>query len=96
MKKFLFGVAVAATTLGITSAPALAGEITGNGRSLKTSPTTIQGRSACAWSGLNDEFVLLGTGTRTQSYATDIVHTGAKKSAPTPGYFCNPNTVFVE
>lgn len=34
---------------------ALAGEITGNGKSLKTSPTTVHGRSECAFSGLQDD-----------------------------------------
>jgi len=37
------------------SGVALAGEITGNGKSLKNSDGTLNGRSACAFSGREDD-----------------------------------------
>jgi hypothetical protein len=42
--------------LGLGANAALAGEVTGNGKSLKNADGTLNGRSACAFSGLNDTF----------------------------------------
>ncbi len=56
-KKHLIGAALcAATILGAGSSPALAGEITGNGKSLQIAPHTLHGKSICAFSGLNDTY----------------------------------------
>ena len=46
--------ACALSALLALSAAATAGEITGNGKSLKNDDGTLNGRSACAFSGLND------------------------------------------
>jgi hypothetical protein len=46
----------ASLTLSIGASAALAGEITGNGKSLKNSDGTLNGRSICAFSGLNDSY----------------------------------------
>ncbi|CAN5590002.1 hypothetical protein BH20CHL7_BH20CHL7_06510 [soil metagenome] len=40
--------------LGVGSA--LAGEVTGSGKSLKNEDGTLNGKSACAFSGLNDTY----------------------------------------
>jgi hypothetical protein len=37
------------------SSTAVAGEITGNGKSLKNDDGTLNGKSECAWSGREDE-----------------------------------------
>ena len=44
--------ALAVAFLGIS--PAVAGEITGNGTSLKNEDGTLNGNSLCAYSGIND------------------------------------------
>jgi hypothetical protein len=41
--------------LTMSTGTALAGEITGNGRSLKNDDGTLNGKSECAWSGREDE-----------------------------------------
>jgi hypothetical protein len=41
---------------GLGLGEASAGEITGNGKSLKNEDGTLNGRSACAFSGQNDTF----------------------------------------
>jgi hypothetical protein len=46
--------ALAIVSLGANAA--LAGEITGNGKSLKNPDGTLNGRSECAFSGLNDTY----------------------------------------
>lgn len=45
-----------AAILNLLAGGAIAGEITGNGKSLKTGPHTLHGKSACAFSGLNDTY----------------------------------------
>ena len=47
-----------ALALAFCGATASAGEITGNGKSLKTGEHSVQGKSICAFSGLNDEYIL--------------------------------------
>lgn len=55
MRKKMVGVAVfAAMLVGGGANAAFAGEITGNGKSLKP----LSAKSICAFSGLNDEYVL--------------------------------------
>ncbi len=66
ISRALVGLVVCATALiGVGASSASAGEITGGGRSLATVPTgnperpfVIHGKSICAYSGLNDEYVL--------------------------------------
>lgn len=48
---------VAATViLSAMATPSYAGEITGNGKSLKQDDGTLHGASICAFSGINDNF----------------------------------------
>ena len=57
--RILRGLAVAACAVTITSAgagAAFAGEITGNGKSLKIGEHALHGASICAFSGLNDTY----------------------------------------
>lgn len=67
-----FLAALALTTLGATAS--YAGEVTGNGDSLKDADGHLKGHSVCAFSGLNDTYsgnpdVPDGDGfTRTQSW----------------------------
>jgi hypothetical protein len=44
----------AACVLAVAANSAVAGEITGNGKILKNSDGTLNGKSECAYSGLND------------------------------------------
>lgn len=77
--------------------PAVAGEVTGNGE-----PIDINGRSECAYSGLNDhEPDPRDPGAHTQNYGT-LVALGIVNPqfldpnaeapfVPIPGFACNPN-----
>ena len=47
-------VACAASILYMAASAAFAGEITGNGKSLKNADGTLNGKSACAFSGRED------------------------------------------
>lgn len=49
-------VAATALTLTVGANAALAGEVTGNGKSLKTNDGGLHGKSICAYSGLNDTY----------------------------------------
>jgi hypothetical protein len=46
----------AALILGLGANAVFAGEITGNGKSLKNSDGTLNGNSICSFSGLNDTY----------------------------------------
>ncbi|OGO51499.1 MAG: hypothetical protein A2Z32_03410 [Chloroflexi bacterium RBG_16_69_14] len=89
-----FGVAVtaAAVVLTLSAGAALAGEITGNGKSLKP----LHANSICAFSGQNDdpeeEFPFGG---RVQSYGYSVVRNGLKAVAPSPGFACNGDHGFL-
>jgi hypothetical protein len=52
MRRAIVGAALAAMTVGLMSGPALAGEITGNGK--PTPINSYQAGSICSFSGLND------------------------------------------
>lgn len=57
MHRTLTLAAVAATfALSALAAPAQAGEITGNGKSLKQDDGSLHGNSICAFSGVNDNW----------------------------------------
>jgi hypothetical protein len=82
---------------------ALAGEVTGNGRSLKVEDskwgTGLHSRSFCAFSGQNDNPAStdpVNPGGRVQSYGFSVVRAGAKAFAPSPSVGCNPNAGFEE
>jgi hypothetical protein len=72
MKKFGLGVATAAAVLSLTASVALAGEVTGNGKSLEP----LHSNSICAYSGLNDDPTGInpdnGPPGRTQSFGQDV------------------------
>jgi len=50
------GTVAATIVLTALAAPAQAGEITGNGKSLKQDDGSLHGNSACAFSGINDNW----------------------------------------
>lgn len=81
----------------LASAPAAAGEVTGNGN-----PIDVNARSECAFSGLNDNTPdPRDPGGFTQSYGTNVgqfdlidpddLDPNAEFFQPIPGYACNPN-----
>ena len=55
-KRRLAIIAATALTLTVGANAALAGEVTGNGKSLKNSDGSLNGKSICAYSGLNDTY----------------------------------------
>ena len=55
-KRRLAIVAATALTLTVGANAALGGEVTGNGKSLKNSDNRLNGKSICAYSGLNDTY----------------------------------------
>lgn len=108
MRKSVLVVAATGVAVLGMSAPAFAGEITGNGKTLEP----LNGKSICAYSGLNDE-ITADEPTRTQSYGTFLqlygkwtaegmgTTTGAgiqavKGMLPSPGFACNPTSDFEE
>ena len=53
--RFAAAISVAALALSLTGGAVFAGEITGNGKSLKQDDGTLHARSHCAFSGQNDD-----------------------------------------
>ena len=84
------GVAVcAASILGLISAGAFAGEITGNGKWIAGSPDApLNGKSACAYSGQED----LNNGQHSQSWGQipKAVRAILTLIGMNPGIACNP------
>ena len=56
VKKTLLGAAICAGVIVGGTGASFAGEITGNGKSLKTGTGELHGASICAFSGLNDTY----------------------------------------
>lgn len=91
-------IAMAAFSAGMGAASA--GEITGNGKSLKTEDGTLHGRSECAFSGYNDTYsgdpsVPDEDGfTRTQNWGQipKVVRDEIAGFGAHPGQSCNPTT----
>lgn len=95
MKKMMVGAALCvATVAGLGVAPAMAGEITGNGERPMVigqdgEHNLLNARSACAFSGLNDEFIEGDeTADRTQNWGHIPGHQGAGRFGP--GTECRP------
>ncbi len=96
ISRALVGLVVCATALiGVGASSASAGEITGGGRSLATVPTgnperpfVIHGKSICAYSGLNDEYVLAD-----EDDKDDFARVQNPAEAPpgVAGFACNPS-----
>jgi hypothetical protein len=86
----------AAVFVCLSASPALAGEITGTGKSLEP----LHGRSICAYSGLNDDPEGLdpenGPPGRTQSFGQDVRNGFIDPRQFNPGDACNPNAEFGE
>ena len=85
---------------GLSAAPAFAGEITGNGKWIAGSEEApLHGKSECAYSGQNDEYVLGDTSApRAQSWGhvvTEFVPV-VGGGAGVPGAACNPTSGFEE
>lgn len=56
MRRSLIVAILAMLMVMVLATAALAGEVTGNGKSLKNDDGTLNGHSECAFSGLNDTF----------------------------------------
>ena len=86
------GITAAATGLIFLAASgAFAGEITGNGKSLKNDDGTLNGKSACAFSGRQDNYeddVGIFRSMITQNWGQ--VFKELKAVFPHPGTACNP------
>ena len=83
--------ACATALLSLVASAALAGEITGNGKSLKNPDGTLNGKSACAFSGRQDNFEEdegLFKNMLTQSWGQ--LFKELKAVFPHPGNACNP------
>jgi hypothetical protein len=81
----------AASILCLAASAAVAGEITGNGKSLKNADGTLNGRSACAFSGRQDNFAAdegLFRHMLTQSWGQ--IFKDIRSVLPGPGVSCNP------
>jgi len=96
MKRLGVAVAAAAVVLSLGAGAVFAGEITGNGKSLEP----LNGRSICAYSGLNDDpNAEFPEGGRVQSYG-QLVKIGLKDFldalGASPGVACNPTRGFEE
>jgi hypothetical protein len=96
-KKLLAITGLLALGSAVASGPAVAGEVTGSGKLIE-----INGRSECAYSGLNDNTPdPRDPGGRTQSYGTNVgqfdlvdpsdLDPTAPYFQPIPGWACNPN-----
>ena len=92
-------VAACATALvGTGASAAAAGEITGKGKSLATVetgdpdfPLVIHGKSICAYSGLNDEYVQAQLNDDPRDDAVPPrVQTPAEAPPGIPGFACSP------
>jgi ABC-type transport system substrate-binding protein len=72
MRRFGVAVSVATVVLSLTASAALAGEITGNGKTLEP----LHAHSICAYSGLNDDPTGIdpnnGPPGRVQSFGQDV------------------------
>ena len=81
---------------GLSASPALAGEVTGNGKSLKP----LHGKSICAFSGLNDDPTGIdprnGPPGRVQSFGQDVKLGFIDPKQFNPGDACNPNAAHGE
>lgn len=80
-------IAISATIFGLGVAPALAGEITGNG---KATAAPDNANSICAFSGLNDDPELPPVG-RVQNWGHTMLFFDLNPKDFNPGDACNPH-----
>jgi hypothetical protein len=91
MRKRMLGAVIGVTAImSMSAGPALAGEITGNGKWIAgTEEAAVHGKSECAYSGQNDEYVLGDSSApRTQSWGQIVAEVGPLGGGP--GQACNP------
>jgi hypothetical protein len=100
MRRVFAVVACTTAVMGLGAGSALAGEITGNGKWIAGSEEApLHGKSACAYSGQNDNFVLGNEVpdedgfTRTQSWGQVVRNAGPLRGA---AFGCNPNRAEAE
>ena len=96
VRRFITVLVAAVMVLSLTASAAFAGEITGKGKTpmvvevTEDGHTILHGKSACAFSGLNDEFVLgLPNDGRTQNWG-QIPKAVRDTFGFNPGDACNP------
>jgi hypothetical protein len=96
MRRIFAVLACTAAVVGVGAGSALAGEITGNGKWIAGSDdAALHGKSECAYSGVNDNFVLgnpvpdADGFTRTQSWGQVARQTHGALGG-VPGTACNP------
>jgi hypothetical protein len=89
-KRMLVAALCAAAAASLSAGPALAGEITGNGKWIAgTEEAPLNGKSECAYSGQNDEHVLGDeSAARAQSWGQLVAEAGPMGGGP--GFACNP------
>jgi hypothetical protein len=92
MRKKFAAVVCAAALAGLSAGSALGGEITGNGKWIAGSEEApLNGKSECAFSGQNDEFVLGDeSAPRAQSWGQVVKAFGPLGGVP--GEACNPTS----
>jgi hypothetical protein len=91
MRKRMLGAVIGVIAImSMSAGPALAGEIGGNGKWIAGSEeAALNGKSECAYSGQNDEYVLGDTSApRTQSWGQIVREVGPLGGGP--GAACNP------
>jgi hypothetical protein len=96
-KRMLALLACAGALTGVAASGASAGEVNPpHGYIAGSDDAPLNGKSDCAFSGLNDNYVFGNPlpdsdgFTRTQSYG-QAVKNGAKDFVPSPGVACNPS-----
>jgi hypothetical protein len=99
-KRMFALLACAGALTGVAASGASAGEVNPpHGYIAGSDNAPLNGKSDCAFSGLNDNYVFGTAGpgnpdsdgfTRTQSYG-QAVKNGAKDFVPSPGVACNPS-----
>ena len=90
-RRVLCTAVLTALLLGGAAAPAMAGEVTGQG---KDTAGPAHARSVCAFSGLNDELSDFEP-TRVQNYGV-FKNVLGYDFLPSPGLACNPTKGFEE
>ena len=91
MRKRMLGAVIGVVAImSMSAGPALAGEISGNGKWIAGSEeAALHGKSECAYSGRNDENVLGdASAPRTQSWGSIVREVGPLGGGP--GEACNP------
>jgi hypothetical protein len=87
-RRFGFALSATALVLSLTAGSALAGEVTGKGKSLEP----LHANSICAYSGLNDDPTGIdpenGPPGRTQSYGQDVRNGFISPQQFNPGDAC--------